>query len=243
MAKTIFITGATGGLGGAVAQKFAAEGYKVAVGYHSNMQKAEKIVKNLSGSGHIAVQCSVHKSVTIVSAIDTIKQAFGSLDVLVNNGGSTKFIPHENMDCLTDEVIDDMFAIHVRGVLACVRTALPIINTNGVIVNISSIAAKSGMGSNIAYCGAKAAINTIIKSLARSLAPKIRVIGVAPGLLHTDFVKGAGSDTFFENQIKSTPLQRLGTTDEVAGAIYAGVEYMPFTTGCVLSVDGGRLLS
>ncbi len=242
MTKTIFITGATGGVGGATAQLFASHGYRVAVGYHSNVDKANALVQDLPGGGHMAVQCTVNKTETIEQAIAHITQTFGTLDVLVNNGGSTKFIAHADLDALTDEVIDDIFAIHVRGTLACVRHAVPIMNTDGVIVNISSIAAESGMGSNIAYCAAKAAINTIIKSLARCLAPKIRVIGVAPGLLNTGFVKGAGSDDFFIAQAAATPLQRLGTVEEIAQAIYAGVEHMPFTTGRVLTIDGGRLL-
>ena len=135
--------------------------------------------------------------------------------------------------------IDDIFAMHVRGALATIRSAVPIINAGGVIVNISSIAAESGLGSNIAYCASKSAINTITKSLARSLAPKIRVIGVAPGLLNTKFVKGVGADDFFVSQAAATPMQRLGTVEEVAQTVFAGVEYLSFTTGRVLTVDGG----
>ncbi len=250
MTKTIFITGATSGIGQATAALFASHGYRVAVGYHSettdgekNKHDAEQVVTSLSGDGHISVACSVDNTPSVEKAFAYIKQQFGTLDVLLNNGGSTKFIAHEDLDSLTDDVIDAMFAIHARGTLACVRAAVPMLNDGGVIVNISSIAAETGVGSNIAYCGAKAAVAVMVKSLARALAPKIRVIGIAPGLLRTNCVNGEGAEVFFEQQAAATPMQRLGTVQEVAMAIYTGVEHLTFTTGRILNIDGGRPLT
>lgn len=241
--KTIFITGATGGVGEATSHVFAYHGYRVAIGYHSNTDKANAMIADLDGDGHIAVQCTTNDTDSVTRAVSVIQDAFGGLDVLMNNGGSTRFVPHGDLDALTDDIIDSIFQVHVRGMLACTRGCVPIMNDVGVIVNITSIAGTSGLGSNIAYCGAKAAVNTITKSLARALAPKLRVIGVAPGLLRTDFVQGDGVESFFEDQTHLTPLNRLGTTHEVANAVYTGVEHLTFTTGSVIGIDGGRLLT
>jgi len=111
----------------------------------------------------------------------------------------------------------------------------------GVVVNISSIAAQTAMGSNVIYCASKAAIDNLTKSLARALAPAIRVLSVSPGLVDTEFVKSMDSG-WRNDQANRTPLGRLAQPEEIAHAVLVAVRDMRFSTGCVLPVDGGRPL-
>ena len=111
-----------------------------------------------------------------------------------------------------------------------------------MIVNITSIAALTAMGSNVMYCASKAALDNMTKSLARALAPRIRVVSIAPGVVDTDFIK-AMDPRWREEQLTRTPLHRLAAPDEVAAAVVAAVKHLTFTTGSTIAVDGGRPLS
>lgn len=241
MTKTVFITGATGGIGERTAHAFANAGYRVAVGYNSNTDKATQIVGDLSGDGHIAVQCTINKTDSIQQARDTLAEQFGTLHALINNGGFTQFVAHDDLQGLTDELFDSIIQTHMRGNFACVRELSPLFADGSCVVNISSIAGQTGMGSNIAYCSAKAGLDCMTKSLARALAPKTRVIAVAPGLVDTDFVKGIDAE-WRNQQEQATPMKRLAHPDEIATTIVACAEHMTFTTGRTIYVDGGRPL-
>ena len=241
MTKTVFITGATGGLGEATAHCFATAGYRVAVGYNSNATKATQIINALDGTGHIAVQCTTNDTASVQGARDSIAEHFKALDALVNNAGFTRFVAHNDLQGLTDDLIDSILQTHIRGNFACVRELETLLTNNSCIINISSIAGQTGMGSNIAYCAAKAALDCMTKSLARALAPKTRVIAVAPGLVDTPIIKGL-DPTWRDQQERETPLQRLAEPHEIAETILACVDHMPFTTGRTIYVDGGRPL-
>jgi 3-oxoacyl-[acyl-carrier protein] reductase len=119
------------------------------------------------------------------------------------------------------------------------RSELP---GGGVVVNISSIASVIAMGSNVAYCASKAALDNMTRSLARALAPRIRVLAVAPGLVDTDFVKSL-DQAWRDEQAARTPLRRLARPQEVAAAVVAAVTQLTFTTGSIIAVDGGRPLN
>ena len=138
-------------------------------------------------------------------------------------------------------LFDRIMQTHVRGSFACVRELEQLFQADGCIINITSVAGETGMGSNIAYCAAKAALDTMAKSLARALSPKLRVIAVAPGLVDTEFVKGIDQD-WRDKQEQATPLKRLVSPEEVAQTVLACVEHMTFTTGRTVYVDGGRPL-
>ena len=241
MQKTVLITGATGGLGEYTAYAFANLGYRVAVGYNSNVDKANVIVSDLPGDGHIAVKCTTNDTVSVQQARDVIMTEFGGLTALINNAGWTKFVAHDDLQSLDDDLIDGIFQTNVRGAFVCVREMEHLLQDGGCVVNISSIAGQTGMGSNIAYCASKAALDTMTKSLARVLAPKVRVIAVAPGLVDTDFVKGIDEE-WRNEQEQATPMKRLAAPEEVANAITACVEHMTFTTGRTIYIDGGRPL-
>ena len=227
MKKSVFITGTTGGIGESIAIAFAKIGYRVAICYNHNKEKANEILKILEGREHIVVQCSVENTVSIKKAVTVVQEKFGSLNVLVNNAGITKFIPHHQLQDLDDNFIDSLFKIHVRGAFACIREFENLFANGSCIINITSIAGESGMGSNVAYCCAKASLDMMTKSLARALAPKIRVMAVAPGLVNTKFIQNL--DKNWRNiQEQKTPLKRLAQTKEIGEAVVACVETFSF---------------
>ena len=244
--KTVLITGATGGIGGAMAHAFAGADYRVAAAYHrgENRADADALLQKLPGDSHSAVQLAVDESDSVRDAFARVTEQ-GGLDVLINNAGITRFVPHADLDALDDAFIDAIFRVHVRGALACARAALPLLRANdngGAIINMTSVAAQIAVGSNIAYCAAKAALNTVTMALARALAPDIRVNALAPGLVDTDFIRGLDAD-WRAAQIAKTPLGRLTTPAEIASAALLLADKMPACTGMVLAVDGGRPLA
>jgi len=181
------------------------------------------------------------------SLAQAIEERYRRCDVLVNCAGTTRFVAHADLDALDDALIDDILATNVRGSFAAVRAFLPLLRRSsrpggGVVINISSIAARTAMGSNIMYCASKAALDSMTQSLARALAPDVRVISVSPGLVDTEFVKSL-DPAWRDQQAARTPLGRLVAPEEVAAAVIAAVRDLTFTTGCVLSVDGGRPLN
>ena len=242
MSQYAFVTGATGGIGEAIATALAEHGYTIAIGYHSSEQKAHDLVNQLSGQGHFAVRCAVDQTDSIKEASQKIQSELGSLDVLINCAGVTRFIEHSQLQELTDDLFDFILNTNVRGTFACVRECQHLLNDNACIVNITSLAGESATGSNIAYCAAKAAVDNMTKSLARVFAHKVRVMAVAPGLVDTEFVKGLDT-AWRDTQESRTPLKRLANPIEVANAVIAVVKHLTFSTGRTIYVDGGRNLS
>ena len=244
--KAALVIGGAGGIGAASARLFAEAGAKVAVTHRPGKEAAARaapLLKALAGDGHIAIPADVADTKTLIAARDEVSRAFGRLDILVNSAGFTKPIPHGDLDALDDEFIDRMFAVNWRGQFAAIRTFAPLLKASGdgLIVNISSIAALNGAGSNIAYGAAKAGIDVMGKSLARALAPQVRVMTVSPGVVSTGFVPGRGAE-FNEKAAASTPLKRVATAEDVAEAVLACATQLSYSTGATIIVDGGRSL-
>jgi len=242
--KTVLVIGGAGGIGAASARLFAEAGARVAVTYRPGKETAvAPLVKALSGEGHLAVPADVAETATLLAARDAIQRAFGGLNILVNSAGFTTPIPHGDLEALDDDFIDRMFAVNWRGQFAAIRTFAPMLRGSGegLIVNISSIAALNGAGSNIAYGAAKAGIDVMGKSLARALAPEVRVMTVSPGVVATGFVPGRGAE-FNEKAAASTPLKRVATAQDVAEAVLACATHLSYSTGATIVVDGGRAL-
>ncbi len=237
--KTAVITGATGGIGSAIARNLAADGMAVTVGYRSSKRAAEEVVDTMAGAGHTTARMDVSDS----GSLTQLGASFDELDVLVNCAGVTQPVAHDDLDGLTDETIDQIFQTNWRGPFACIRAFRPALEASGdaVVINISSIAAVTGQGSNVAYCASKAALDSMTRSLGRSLAPAIRVVSVSPG-----WVRGEYADrmepAILEGHQSQTPLQKLATPEDVASAVNAVVNYLPMTTGSIVAVDGGRQL-
>ena len=241
--QVAIVLGGSGGIGAATARRFAEAGARVIVGYRRDAAGAASLVASLAGAGHAAHAVTIEDTSTLVALRDTIKVSHGRDDILVNSAGFTKPVPHANLDALDDALIDQLFAVNWRGQFAAIRTFRALLETHGdgLVVNVSSIAGINGAGSNIAYGAAKAGIDVMTRSLARALAPKIRVMGVSPGVVATDFVPGR--DASANAKIAPTiPLQRVAEADDVAAAILACATHLTYSTGSTLIVDGGRLL-
>lgn len=172
-----------------------------------------------------------------------IDKTEGRLDVLVNNAGWSRVIAHADLDGLDDDTFDHIMSTNVRGTFACARACQALLKADGggTIVNLSSVAAQIHFGSNIAYCASKAAVESLTMTLARALAPDVRVVAVAPGVVDTEFTR-AWDPAVRDAQIKATPLQRFATPEEVGRAILAAVIDFPHTTGAIFPIDGGRPL-
>ena len=242
--KVALVVGGAGGIGAASARLFAASGARVAITHRPGKPEAgEAVLATLPGEGHAAFPADVADTASIVALQHAVAEKFGRLDVLVNTAGFTKAVPHADLDALDDALIDQMFAVNWRGQFATVRAFAPMLQASGdgLIVFISSIAALNGNGSSIAYCAVKAGTDVMIKSLARALAPAVRVMGVSPGVVATGFVPGRG-EAFNAKTAATTPLQRVATAEDVASAVLACATHLRFSTGTTIVVDGGRSL-
>jgi 3-oxoacyl-[acyl-carrier protein] reductase len=241
------VTGGAGGIGAAICKALADGGFAVIVGFHRSRQAAEGIVRGLAGSGHAALPAPVTDSAALHSLAGAVAERYQRCDVLVNCAGTTRFVAHGDLDGLDDALIDDILTTNVRGSFAAVRALAPLLRASslpggGVVVNISSIAARTAMGSNVMYCASKAALDNMTLSLARALAPAVRVVSVSPGLVDTEFVKSLDAQ-WRDSQSARTPLGRLALPEEVAAAVMTAVRSLTFSTGCILAVDGGRPLN
>ena len=241
------VTGGAGGIGTTICRALAREGMRVVVGYNKSADAARALVESLPGEGHAALSAQVTDSAALNVLAGTVSARYGLCDVLVNCAGITRFVPHDDLNALDDNLIDSILSTNVRGPLATIRALRPLLDKSkqpggAVIINISSIAAVTAMGSNVMYCASKAAVDNMTKSLARALAPKIRVISISPGVVDNDFIRSMDA-RWLEDQITRTPLKRLARPEEVASAVMAAVRHLTFTTGSIIPVDGGRPLS
>ena len=241
--KVAVVTGASGGIGSAVAQQFAASGCTVVVGYNNRAAEAERVAAGLQGGGHRAARMPMEDTAALRDVAAMVARDYRRCDVLVNSAGFTRMIAHADLDALTDDLIDAIFVANVRGPFATIRAFAPLMqrSDDAAIIIISSAAAFSGGGSNIAYGASKAAIDAMTKSLARVLGPNIRVLSVSPGAVDTGFVPGRTTE-MVERNAQRTPLKRVVRAEEVAQTVMAAVTLMTATTGAVLLVEGGSLL-
>ena len=241
--KVAVILGGTGGIGGASAQQLAAAGARIAVVAGPDLDRAVASAESLPGEGHRAYAAAVEDSASLTRLAEAVRAEFGRADILVNAAGMTQPVPHADLDALTDALFDQVMAVNCRGVFAAVRAFAPLLREHGdgLVVNISSIAATTAVGSSIAYCAAKAGVDVMGSALARALAPEIRVLTVSPGVVDTNFVPGR-DQSWSDRAAASTPLKRLGSVDDIARAVLACAAHLPFSTGSVIQVDGGRHL-
>jgi NAD(P)-dependent dehydrogenase (short-subunit alcohol dehydrogenase family) len=242
-AKNVVIAGGLGAVGQATARRLAAIGARVIVLHRRSAKEAEAFIQSLPSGNHFAVTGDITDSASLVQAAREAASHVTAVHVLVNTAGFTRTVPAADLDGLSDELIDSIFAANWRGVFATIRAFHPLLaaSGDGLIVNVSSISATTGSGSNLAYVAAKAGVDVLGKALARSLAPAVRVLTVSPGVVESGFVPGRGSD-FNDKAAASTPLKRIGQPDDVAAAIEACATTLRFATGQTLVVDGGRAL-
>jgi 3-oxoacyl-[acyl-carrier protein] reductase len=241
--KVALVTGSATGVGRACAVRFAKLGYSVVVNYSKSETDAHETVRLVEAEGTQALLCqaTVADELQVKGMIARATSAFGRLDVLVNNAGTTHFIPHSDLDAITDAVWDEIFQVNLKGAFYCTRAAMPLLKAaRGCVVNVSSVAGLTGLGSSIPYCASKAALNCLTQSLARAFGPDVRINAVAPGPINTRWL--AGREAQVAKYLEQAPLGRAADPDDIADAVVYLATGTSLTTGQVLVVDGGRTM-
>lgn len=241
--KAALITGGGTGVGRAVALKLAERGVNVAVNYSRSATEAAATVADIEALGvdGVAIQADVASDAAVKAMVEQAVAVFGRLDVVVNSAGTTTFVPHGDLDAMNETDWDRIQAVNLKGPFFVSRAAAPHLRASGdgAIVNVSSLAGVTGNGSSIAYVASKGGLNAITKSLARALAPEIRVNSVAPGAIDTRWMD-AHRD-FLQVAIDRMPLKRAATPEDIADGVLLLVENR-YVTGEVLVMDGGDSL-
>jgi 3-oxoacyl-[acyl-carrier protein] reductase len=241
--KVAVVTGASKGIGAAIAKGLAAEGASVVVNYSSSKEGADKVVGEIKALGGKAV--AVGGSVAQASGVDSLfaetKKAFGRLDILVNNAGVYSFAP---IDQITVEEIERIYGTNVKGLLLTTKAAVALFPVEGgSVINIGSVASDQTPPMSSIYSGSKGAVDAITRVLAKELGPKkIRVNAVNPGPVVTEGFRAAGIDgSDFEKQmVLGTPLGRLGAPDDIASVVsFLASDDARWVTGSLLQAAGG----
>lgn len=246
------ITGSASGLGAATAAILAKGGARIVVNYSSSQKEAEQTADlcRTAGADVVVVQGDVSKD-DDCKRIVAAAAHWGRLDILVNNAGTTKHVSHGNLDGLSAEDFQRIYAVNTVGPFQMVRAARALLEAGAqasgrasAVVNVSSVAGLNGGGSSIAYAASKGALNTITMSLARALAPLIRVNTVCPGYIDTPwFTKGRGADAAAkvrETVIGKVPLKVASTAEDIAGLVcFLATPASSNMTGEVVRMDAG----
>jgi 3-oxoacyl-[acyl-carrier protein] reductase len=247
--KSVLVTGASTGIGAAVAAAFGARGAKVVVHYNQSRDAADAVVAGIRAAGGeaIALQAEVRDSDAIRRCVADAAGTFGRIDILVNNAGS--LVQRAPIAEFSDALFDDVMHINVRSMLAFCREVVPLMRQHGRggnIINVSSVAARNGGGPGAyLYAGAKGFVSTATHGLAKELAPdRIRVNAVAPGVIATPFHDRFSTPQMLENFKAGIPLGRIGTPDECTGAFLflASDQLSGYVTGQILEVNGGQYM-
>lgn len=240
--KVAIVTGSSSGIGAATAVALSQRGWRVVVNYSKSAQEAQAVAARCKDS--ILVQANVSQDADCRRLVQSALDKWGRLDALVNNAGTTKFVPHADLEGLSGEDFQRIFATNVVAPFQMCRAAAPELKkTRGAIVNVSSLAALLGTGSSIAYAGSKAALDTVSMSLARVLAPEVRVNVVAPGFVDTPWmVSGYGAERYAklrDNYAGNAPLGSVCKPEDIAQTIVWLIEGAGKTTGQTVYVDAG----
>ncbi|PLC55000.1 oxidoreductase [Pollutimonas nitritireducens] len=244
--KVVVVTGASTGIGAAVAQEFGRHGASVVVHYFSSSHAAKAVADGIDATGQraITVQGDLHHTAECEGLIAAAVAKFGRIDVLINNAGAlVKRVPIVQM---SDDVFDDVVNLNVRSVLMCTRYAVPHMPKGSSIINLTSVAARNGGGPGSSlYAGSKGFVSTITKGLAKELIPnQIRVNAVAPGVITTPFHEKFTTAEQLEGMRSSIPMGRFGTAQECVGAFLylASNEMSAYVTGQIIEVNGGQYM-
>ena len=252
--RAVLITGASSGVGAALAEKLAAMGARVVVNYSRSEEAANAVISRISEAGGqaLAIQADVSEESDCKRLVSATIEHFGQLDALVNNAGTTTFIPHDQLDALTEDIWLRTLRVNLIGAFMMSREAAPHIDAagGGEIIMTSSIASMTANGSSIAYCASKAGMNSLTRTLAKTLGKKrIRVNAVLPGLIDGDwaFKTWGGGDAEQYDGLKKmfsdqTPLGHVVTPEDVADSILALITGSDYVTGQLVTIDSGFTL-
>jgi 3-oxoacyl-[acyl-carrier protein] reductase len=239
--KVVLITGGGTGIGREIGLAFAQEGASIAINYSRSEKEALLTLQDILKLNvkAITVKADVSQDSQVRDMVNKVIKQFGRLDILVNSAGTTTFVEPSDLDGLTEELWDKALAVNLKGTFFCCRAVVPAMKSNdgGSIINISSIAGTTGIGSSMAYSASKAGVICLTKSLARTLAPEIRVNTIAPGFVDTRWT--ADWPEFRKMHEQATPLKRVAIPEDIAEAALFLVR-SDFMTGQVIIVDGGK---
>ena len=241
--KVALVTGGGTGIGRAISLALAALSIDVAVNYSRSQQEAldtAAAIEKIGGKA-LTVQANVANDTEVRAMVQTVVEQFGQLDYVVNCAGTTVYVDMPDLEGLKPEFWDEIMAVNVKGLFSVCRAAAPHLKkTRGSIVNITSVAGITGMGSSIAYAASKAAAISVTKSLARVLAPEVRVNSVAPGIVLTRWVDGR--EAHVKKLGEHTPLGRCCNAEDVADVAVPLLVNATMMTGQTVVVDGGAFL-
>lgn len=238
--RTVLITGGGTGIGRATALRLAQEGARIVINYARSAREAEQTGLDIEASGGSAlvVQADVADRRQVEEMVAQIVAHYGTIDVVINNAGTTDFVALDDLAGMLDEYWDRAFNVNVKGMFHVSRACAEALKQQrGTIINITSIAGMTGQGSSIAYAASKAAAISVTKSLALALAPEVRVNAIAPGIVRTRWV--AGKEDHVQRLSEGTPLGRTAEAEDVADMIYGLLIGGDFVTGQTIVVDGG----
>lgn len=247
--KSVIVTGASSGMGRAAAVQFAAHGARVVVNYSSSKDLAEETAEIIRKAGGTAIVCQgdVSEDEDARRVVKTAVDAFGRLDVLINNAGTTAFIPFDDLESAGPEVWLKLYSVNVVGSFLCARAAAPEMKKNGggVVINNASVSGHRPQGSSIPYCSSKAAVLHMTRCLAIALGPEIRVCSVSPGYikdtLWTSKRENFDAEKAAQEGARMSLLGKTGTASDIADAmLYLASDEAKFCTGIDVLVDGGR---
>ncbi|WP_445494194.1 SDR family NAD(P)-dependent oxidoreductase [Photorhabdus sp. SF281] len=241
--KTAIVTGGGTGIGRAISIMLAQQGAAVAVIYSQSKLEAQETTESIirDGGQAIAIKADVADESAVQTMINTVAEKFNGIDYLINNAGITKQLQFDDLESIPDSIWDTILDVNVKGTFHCCRYAAPYLRkrAGSAIVNVGSIAGETGYGSSIPYAVSKSAIHGLTRSLARALAPSIRVNCVAPGAVETRWWKGL--EEKMRTLCANLPLERISTPEDVA-EITLMLLKAEAMTGQIIKIDSGQTL-
>lgn len=244
------ITGSATGVGAACATLLASKGCNVVINYTKSETEARETEEQCKAYGveTLLVQADVSKDEDCRRMAAATMEKWGRIDGLINNAGTTQFVPHANLDGLTADDFLRIYSVNVVGPFQMIRAVTPHMQAagRGAVCNVSSVAGVMGVGSSVAYAASKGALNTMTLSLARALGPEIRVNTICPGFIQGRWLRGGMGDDAYDAAVaaqeRHTPLHRAGTPEDMAQAAVWFIEGADHITGEFLIVDAGSHL-
>jgi 3-oxoacyl-[acyl-carrier protein] reductase len=240
------VTGAATGIGRSTAVALAKHGYDVVINYSKSEDAAKITARDAEAAGAKTLlhRCDVSDDAGVRAMLVATEKVFGRLDVLINNAGTTVDVEPKNLDEMTVDAWNRVFAVNVLGLFLVTRAAVPLLkkSPNGCIVNTCSIAGLRPSAQPLPYAASKAAVANLTKTLANALAPQIRVNAVAPGWIEGEWMKRTLAENYeglMARRAKYTPLKRCCTEDDVADSMLGLILHNRFVTGEIIIVDGG----